>query len=385
VLDWLWLLLVVLLLAAAALFLRIRKKEKRRKWPVSQDYPSAQWKQNPGRMNFSSFVYFDVDRDGVYGLADRPMGGIVARLSDGSGTVAATRTNSAGFANFPMSTRRQALIRRPGSFEFAVSVPPGWAATSGNAVQRREISSSPGSITGLAAENMLVPVGLAPQRFVTGDLGQVKSATASAYGDGQLLVEERIGGRFRLDLPESATRLTITADGHELDLMVGPYPIDLGRVDFLRLVPKTVAGRTFSFDGVADLGLRKVPSGYAGLDWFNLNALRNDHYANAHGYVNGNSMGSHVAYMSSGHPAEISSEKPFDFLAMTVAVAWLKAEGETVMVEIWDGENLVRRDAIVLSALCPISYTPMVAGVTRLRLSTLHSWQAVIGDLTVSP
>jgi hypothetical protein len=44
----------------------------------------------------------------------------------------------------------------------------------------------------------------------------------------------------------------------------------------------------------------------------------------------------------------------------------------------------IARDEVKLSALTPIHYLPMVADVTRVRLSTVHYWQMIMDDLTIA-
>ncbi len=73
-------------------------------------------------------------------------------------------------------------------------------------------------------------------------------------------------------------------------------------------------------------GLRKIPSGYAKLNWFNLNVVARDFHGGSEGYVNGNTSGDHSCYTSSGHPAEIWSDQPFGFHSMMLGGAWLTAE-----------------------------------------------------------
>jgi len=67
-----------------------------------------------------------------------------------------------------------------------------------------------------------------------------------------------------------------------------------------------------------------------------------------------------------------------------LAAAWLASEGEVALVESWLGEELIASDEIVLSALAPVHYAPMLKAVTRVRISTRHHWQAVLDDLIVA-
>jgi hypothetical protein len=382
--------LVLLLLAGCAAWataglLRRWKKLRARNWPQAQDYPvRTDWRKSSGRRNYSSFVYFDVDRDGVYGLNDRPMGGVVVRLSTENRLRATARTNVNGFANFSASVARKAHINRPGSYEFAVSVPPGWIATSKNGIQSRRFIEVPGSSSGLDAEEMVRPVGIAPERFVRGVLPAAATASALVYSGGSEVAAHEARGSFLVKVPEGADRMSLRMGESERAIPLGPYPVDLGAFDASR---KQTAGKqpsTISFDDVTTRGLLKVPSGYAGLSWFNLNIIRRDFEGNHQGYVNCNSSGEHTVYTSSGHSAEFWSDRPFDFVGAMLAVAWLNAEGETGIIECFRGDARVLRDEVKLSALTPVQYLPMIADVTGVRLSTLHYWQMVMDDLTIA-
>ena len=50
----------------------------------------------------------------------------------------------------------------------------------------------------------------------------------------------------------------------------------------------------------------------------------------------------------------------------------------------WLGERLVASDQVALSALTPLHYAPMLKAVTRVRLSTKHSWQMALDDLVLT-
>ncbi|RVB60235.1 hypothetical protein ENZ75_32655, partial [Mesorhizobium sp. M7A.F.Ca.CA.002.04.1.1] len=96
----------LVVLAAAVVSWRLWRKRSRRKGrrqtnPAADYAVRTDWSGRGGMLNYSSFVYFDVDRDGKYGAGDRPMAGIMVRLYDEAGKLAASaRTNNAGFANF---------------------------------------------------------------------------------------------------------------------------------------------------------------------------------------------------------------------------------------------------------------------------------------------
>lgn len=383
--------LAIIAAAVAVIWLlrkaRVRRRALRRADPANDYAIRTDWSRSTGTVNYSSFVYFDVDRDGRYGVADRPMAGIMVRLFDGQGGfVASSRTNNAGYANFTMSTSAvKAALRLPGAYRFSVSLPPGWRSPSANETQSMEFHLAPGSPTGLVSRDLPRPVGLAPVRSLAGRMAAGGSATLSVMANGQVLECRTLApaSAFRFELAEEADTIVITGGGLDRRLALSPYPADLGLLSPRPLADGAVL-RTIGFDDVTQRGFRKIPCGHAGLEWRNLNAMAKDHTKDSEGYVNGNVSGDHVAYTSSGYPAEFSRETPFAFHSVLLSVAWLKAEGETALIESWRGEQLVASDEVVLSALTPLHYAPMLGEVTRVRLSAKHSWQMVVDDLVLA-
>ncbi|BCG87095.1 hypothetical protein MesoLj113c_32050 [Mesorhizobium sp. 113-3-9] len=382
---------VILVVAACVVWLsrkaRIRRRARRRADPANDYAVRTDWEHSTGTVNYSSFVYLDVDRDGTYGVGDRPMAGIMVRLFDGQGGfVASTRTNNGGFANFAMSmSSANAMIRSPGTYRFAVSVPPGWRSPSANETQSQDFRLASGSPAGLVSQDLPQPVGLAPARSLAGRMAADGTATLSVKANGRVL-ESRVlalGSPFRLDLAAEADMVAIAGGGLDRQLALSPYPTDLGLLS-QQALPNEASLRTIGFDDVTGRGFRKIPCGHAGLQWRNLNAMAQDHTKGSEGYVNGNVSGDHVAYTSSGYPAEFSRETPFGFHSVLLSAAWLKSEGEMALIECWLGEQLVASDQLALSALTPLHYAPMLKAITRVRLSTKHSWQMVLDDLTLT-
>lgn len=372
-------------LIALALRLRRRGRKARGSADPARDYaPRTAWGASRGALNYSSFVFMDVDGDGRFGEADRPMAGIVVRAYDENGAfLAAVRTNNGGFANFVMSaSKRRAILRAPGAYRFSVSVPAGWRVSTGNETQTLRLDELPGSPAGLAGEDLPKAVGLSPARLLRGKAAA--GATLSVLGKGKVLDTRQLApGSFRLDLPAEADTLAISGSGLDRHLMLSAYPTDLG----LLRPGATEAGaalKTIDFDDVTVLPFQKIPSGYAGLDWRNLNVLTSQYVKGSEGYLNGNVSRGHAVYTSSGHPAEFSRAKPFGFHSVMLTAAWLASEGETALVESWLGDELVASDEIALSALAPVHYAPMLKAVTRIRISTRHYWQAVLDELVLT-
>jgi hypothetical protein len=366
---------------------RVRRRVRRRADPANDYAVRGDWERSTGTVNYSSFVYFDVDRDGKYGVGDRPMAGIMVRVFDGQGGFAASaRTNNGGFANFAMSTSSaNAAIRSSGTYRFAVSMPAGWRSPSANETQSQDFRLAPGSPAGLVSQDLPQPVGLAPARSLAGRMAAGGTATLSVMASGQVLESRSLapGSSFRLELAGEADTVAIAGGGLDRQLALSPYPTDLGLLS-PQTPPSEASLRTIGFDDVTGRGFRKIPCGHAGLQWRNFNAMAQDHTKGSEGYVNGNVSGDHVAYTSSGYPAEFSRKTPFGFHSVLLSAAWLKSEGEMALIECWLGEQLVASDQLALSALTPLHYAPMLKRVTRVRLSTKHYWQMVLDDLVLT-
>ena len=361
---------------------------------ASVDDPSADyairedWARSEGEINYSSFVYFDVDRDGCYGVGDRPFGGIKVRLTKDNKHVASARTNNNGFANFKSSTSRSEVpISSPGLYEFATSVPSGFQVTSRNAIQSAEFKLRPGSISGIGSDEMLQPVGLAPNRVISGRLPNNARLFVKALNGSGITDETEYSNQtdFRYPIPADADAVEFSMTDLTRRVSVCGYPIDVELLDPKRgMIDPNRKTETIDFDGINSRGLRKIPSGYAGLNWFNLNAIARDFTPNSQGYMNGNTSPDYVAYTSSGYPALIQSDTPFDFIGVYLSVAWLNAEGETGVIEAWRADELVAIDRVTLSALTPVFYNPCLSGITRVRLASKHYWQMALDDLVIA-
>lgn len=389
------LLLTAVLLAAALgaglyYYFKRQRRERASMLPgdLSRDYAATDTKRrSAGSLNYSAFIYFDVDRDGTYGVGDRPMGGLMVRLSGSAGHLLSSRTNGNGFANFTMSTKlRKAQIKSRGSYTFALSIPPGWISTSGGEVQTTMFELIEGSPAGIGSAEMIKPVGIAPIRFIRGQTA-VEAAALSFMRGGERLLQEALkpDSSFNIAVPTGAEAVVVERPGSMKHLSLSTYPTDLGGLDPQRpAIGANEALETIDFNDVTPLGLRKIPSGYAGLNWFNLNAISRDFQGGNEGYVNGNTSGDHLCYTSSGHPGELWSKRPFGFHSVMLSSAWLRSEGEICIVESWNADVLIARDEIAVSALTPVHYAPMLRDITRIRFSSKHYWQIAIDDLVIS-
>jgi hypothetical protein len=71
----------------------------------------------------------------------------------------------------------------------------------------------------------------------------------------------------------------------------------------------------------------------------------------------------------------------FDFVGGYFSVAWHNAEGETLHIRAWRGDQLLAEDRLRLSHLTPTYFQADYQGITRLQFETEHYWQFVVDDL----
>jgi hypothetical protein len=135
-------------------------------------------------------------------------------------------------------------------------------------------------------------------------------------------------------------------------------------------------------DLIGTRAVAEVPSGIGGVGWSNWVVAHNLHYG-GEGYVNGTMSGEYVAYNGSGHPAEIHNEEPFDLVGGYFAAAWSRAEGETLQVTAWRGDDVIYQDQMKLSALGPFYFSADYHDVTRVQFSSEHYWQFVADDIAI--
>lgn len=354
-------------------------------------YPKRQWgKLSGGEMHTSSFVFRDLNRNGIYDLGDRPMKSVVVKLTKSDGRWKTERTNINGFANFDMSlAKRDRDVVDPGRYDFLVIPPPGWSVSTGNAEQNAEYETLPGAPGDMISLKTSHPVGLVQDLTISGKApaGAVVSLTAP---DGTTnTVDVGKNGDFSATASEGEWQVAVAlADGAsagQRKVTVGAVPVVLSAFtsDFIGPEPDALPERgVVGFDDLQHTAtVQEVPSGYGGLRWYNIVAMH-EFFAGGPGYINTAMSGEFIAYNSSGHPAQVWNDKPFDFEGAYFGVGWDDAEGETLILKGWRGDNQVYEDRVTLSAMGPVHVAADYRSITRLQISTEHYWQAAIDDFT---
>lgn len=354
------------------------------------------WSGSTGKLNISVFVFRDTNRSGRYDLGDRPMASVAVEMRAEEEPPAVKQSNIAGFTNFEMSTTEETSpITQPGWRTFEVIPPPGWVVTTGNAEQEVEFISLAGSVSGLICPHPPQLVGLAPVLYVRVTLDPATPGSPDSDDLALRKVDpvaekpashawQRNGQSHDSSISCDAGSFALARGGFSRSVSVGPFPTHVGTLTPGRDYASDEGGdwRTIDFELAVQAGIGKIPNGYAGMGWDNFVAVDNAFYQ-GEGYVNGTVSGRMVTYNGSGHPAEVSHEKGFDLLGCHLTLGWIRAEGEVVIIEAYQGDVLVAVDRVELSALGPVWYEPRFRNVTRVRFGTEHFWQFIMDDLVV--
>jgi hypothetical protein len=97
--------------------------------------------------------------------------------------------------------------------------------------------------------------------------------------------------------------------------------------------------------------------------------------------VNATTSGECIVYNSSGHPATISSGRPFDFVGGYVGVLWPEGEEGDVIVRAWRTDQLVFEDRFRARLAGPVYFDADYRGVTRIEFTSANYWQIAFDDL----
>jgi hypothetical protein len=225
-----------------------------------------------------------------------------------------------------------------------------------------------------------LPVGLAPDLTISGSVEKGTKSLKATSPSGETTDVAMSNGHFSFEAVEGTWMLAFDGpnEAYTRKVNLKSEPVVLAETGRTRST--SVPNRTVDFEGLVPAEITKVPSGYHGLGWQNFVAAYWKFY-DSEGYRNALMSGTFVAYNGSGQPAVVSSHEPFDFLGGYFGLGSLTAEGETLNIHAWRGDELVHQEQLTLSALGPVYYQADFHGVTRLQFQTAHYWQAIFDDL----
>ncbi len=338
-------------------------------------------------LNISCFTFRDVNRNGVYDLDDRPYAGLLVEMT-GPADDASTYSNMSGFANFAMSLDNDDRpVNRPGSYTFRPVATASHSFTTGETPQTLTFTELPGSPAGLTASPTCDPIGVAANLRIigsTGEAAEVDSSSISVSSNGPDLPIDSIQGEYFFVTAAPGT-WTVSIDGTNTSsrtVEVNDHPVYVSspnndRNSFEALDEDV----TIDFDDFTESDtLYEVPNGAGGLNWRNWIATHHKLYEGA-GYINATTSSEYVGYNSSGHPAIVSSDDPFDFVGTYLGAAWPNGERFDIVVRGFRGDDVIYEDRLRASTAGAIYVDADYRSITRLEISSDGSWQFVADDM----
>lgn len=345
--------------------------------------------RNAGSLNISWFVYRDVNRNGAYDLADRPYAGLPVRLTRPDGSTRVHESNINGFANFKMSRDpASGVIHTADRHTFSAAIPGQWEVTSGAREETVSFALRDGSPAGLIAERVMEPLGVSPVPRILGQVGggaaRFTLQAVSPSGEERRI---QLGSQGQFSFTGADGMWTLVREdrdsGAQLSRTVrmGYYPKVLPASFFdASTSPRQGRAVTVRFDDLITTNtVYEIPNGYHGLQWKNWLVTHNLFYQ-GDGYVNATVSSEFLAYNSSGHPARIEREEPFDFEGTYIGVAWPQARRGKVHVKGYRDDTLVYHDQLQLDPRAPVYFHARYRDITAVEIYSDLYWQVVLDD-----
>jgi hypothetical protein len=336
-----------------------------------------------GNAKISAFAFRDLNRNGTYDLEDAPMAAVAFELLGPDNKRVIGRSNINGFCNFKISA-----ALKEGEYAFRALTPPGWELTTQNEVQNTSFQLKPDSRGEMISTIPAAPFGFSQTLTIAGRVDPASRSTVSSTSPSGETSSVILNGDGRFLIPTAKGTWVIEAkEGSETktkrSVNVGTTPVVLSQMRAGEGEPDIGSSiLTLGFDDlIVANSVLELPSGYGGLNWRNWVVTHRESYG-GEGYVNNVMSGEYVAYNSSGHPASVFSDKPFDFVGGYFSVAWSDAEGEILLFEGRRGDELVFEDEIELSAISPVYFDANYSSITSLKISALHYWQFVADNIS---
>jgi hypothetical protein len=359
---------------------------------------SAHAADPPTKWRASCFVFRDVNRNGLYDMGDFAYAGLAIEMKRPDNSIIRSISNLSGFANF------EQLLHDPGKGDiytvgtYRIHATPefGWIVSTPNtADQIIEFRTQENAGSGLVPVHPCRNIGVAPELTINGAVvaepGTLLSdLSVRARGvDGQIndiAIDE--AGNFIIAAKPGNWRIEITnhRSGRTVvrNVDVGAYAVTLSATnpDILQSTVLLSHPETADFDGLLlSPSVREIPSGYSGLNWSYWVAAHNKFY-NGRGYVNATTSGEFVAYNSSGVPASIWRDEPFDFIGAYFAAAWPRGQEESVTVTAWRKGELVYTDVFAISNSGAQRFDADYRSIDRIEFLHGNYERIVIDDFT---
>ena len=347
----------------------------------------------------SCFVYRDVNRNGIYDMGDRPYADLAVEMVRPDGSVTRRVSNISGFTNFEMilNERNKAAIYEPGTYSVRAMVPRDWKVTAPDVANQTLVfvaraNAASGMVPVFGCNN----IGVAPELIISGAFSagpgtpRADITVSAKTGDEppiNVLFDD--SGNFRFPAKQGVWKITvtdkITHKSAARTVTVGAYNVIVSTISTEAPQPEPKSGElsVVDFDGLTTSDtLLEIPSGYAGLNWRYWISTHNKFYVGG-GYVNGTVSGEFIAYNSSGLPASIWRDEPFDFVGTNISVAWPYGEADYVTVKAWRKGKLAYQDVFLTSNAGASYFAADYLQVNRIEFSHGNYERIVLDDLLI--
>lgn len=347
------------------------------------------------KLNISCFVYRDINRNGLYDIADRPYAGLAVEMKPPSGSDIISRSNISGFSNFKMSLNNETYpVHTAGTYNIKVIPAKGWLVSSSNDAQVLNFKELKGSPAGLIADQTCAPIGVMPILEIKGSVkvsdfdsnNSIQSFIAISPTGQTMPIKLDQKGEYTLPVINGEWVLSIETIKAKLSrhIMVNNYSVVVSQINtglsFEEI--KLIDQKIVNFDALTSSDtLYEIPNGYEQLNWTNWIATHQKYYK-GYGYINGTISSEYMAYNSSGHPAEVWSDQPFNFKGVYLSVAWRKAKLKKIVIKAWQGNELVYEDTLNASNAGAIYFDADYKNITKISFSTETYWQIIMDDFS---
>tara|TARA_R100001369_G_scaffold53858_1_gene80707 strand:+ start:437 stop:1627 length:1191 start_codon:yes stop_codon:yes gene_type:complete len=343
----------------------------------AQTQPRDTWRH-------SCYAFKDMNRNGIFDMGDKPYANLPVEMTRPDGTKTRQRSNIDGFANFEASLGDDSAdVFEPGHHNVRAIFDEGWQSLSKTATQNLIFIEKVNAGGRIVPEKPCMPIGVVPILEIKGKITPVSNFATTAYS--VVAIDKRDQTRLDLLVDENGNFLGIGRQGEWRLEVRNPdgvlvhardFVIEHGAVYFSNIVPgettkpeADVVWHELTFDDflVSD-SLFEIPSGYGGLNSYNLIAVHNRFYEGG-GYVNGTVSSEYIAYNSSGVPVPIWADDPFDFKGTYVSVAWSRGKEEDVIFRAWREGKIVHEDKLRLTNSGPIYFDANYENITKMEIS----------------
>ena len=345
------------------------------------------------KLNISCFVYRDVNRNGSYDISDRPYAGLTIKMERPHAKTVMSHSNISGFANFIMSLDNDEVpVNQAGQYQVSAIPVEGWTVSSNNETQNLNFDVLKDSPAGIILNKTCDPIGVVPALVISGTIkmsdfesnNPIQSFNSISPSGEVTNITFETNGSYTFPATRGHWKLKLKSRNNNFlrDIHLDHSPVVVSGLTSAP-VPSRIDKQEQKIIGFDDLTssdtLYEIPSGYGAMNWTNWIATHQKFYK-GYGYINSTVSDEFMAYNSSGHPATIWSDEPFNFDGVYIGAAWHQAETSDILIRAWRGDSIVFEDKIRAKTSGAIYFDANYRNISKLTFSNETYWQLIIDD-----